>query len=103
MFKSEGKKIKVHAFETEYAAEVQIGLYQNGNTAVTLWTEDEPLCALSVNTEKILPTGHFYLKEWSENLEIAHNQSVQDIVDNTQFTTLKDPKQIIKETNRIVN
>jgi len=50
MFKSEGKKIKVHAFETEYAAEVQIGLYQNGNTAVTLWTEDEPLCALSVNT-----------------------------------------------------
>jgi len=71
MFKSEGKKIKVHAFETEYAAEVQIGLYQNGNTAVTLWTEDEPLCALSVNTE---------MKEWSENLEIAHNQSVQEII-----------------------
>lgn len=30
-------------------------------------------------------------------------KSVQDIVDNTQFTTLKDPKQIIKETNRIVD
>ena len=80
MFKSDGKKIKVHAFETEYAAEVHVDQYQNGNTAVTLWTEQEPLCALSVNTEKILPAGHFYLKEWSENLEIAHNQSVQEII-----------------------
>jgi hypothetical protein len=80
MFKSEGKKIKVRAFETEYDAEVQIVLYHNGNTAVVLYTEHEPLCSLSVNTEKILPTGHFYLKEWSENLEIAHNQSVQEII-----------------------
>ena len=30
-------------------------------------------------------------------------KSVQDIVDNTQFTTLNDPKQIIKETNRVVD
>lgn len=80
MFKSEGKKIKVHAFETEYSVEVHVGMYHNGNTSVALWTEEEPLCMLSVNTENALPAGHFYLKEWSENAEIAHNASVQEII-----------------------
>ncbi len=80
MFKSDGKKIKLNAFGTDYTAEILVDQYHNGNTAVVLYTEHEPLCSLSVNTEKILPTGHFYLKEWSENLEIAHNQSVQEII-----------------------
>lgn len=30
-------------------------------------------------------------------------QTVQEIVDNTSFTTLKDPKSVIKETNRVVD
>jgi replicative DNA helicase len=30
-------------------------------------------------------------------------KTVQEIVDNTSFTTLKDPKSVIKETNRVVD
>lgn len=85
MFKSDGKRIVVNAFGQSYDAEVAVMQYQpNGNTAVQLIVEEddyaEPLCMLSVNTENQLPSGHFYLKEWSENAEIANDPNLWTIL-----------------------
>lgn len=49
--------------------------YAEGGTAVLLFTADgEPLGALSTNfwmISRILPSKCFYLKDWSENAQLA--------------------------------
>jgi hypothetical protein len=82
MFASEGKSVHVVAYGNGYGCEVHVGEYGNGNTAVTLVAETrdedgvftEPLCCLSVNFGDVLPSGHFYLKDWSENAPIVGNE-----------------------------
>jgi hypothetical protein len=89
MFASEGKSVHVVAFGNGYQCDVVVGKYSdNSNTSVILWTQSQdedgsfadPLCTLSVNTGDALPEGHFYLKDWSENFQIARNKSVQDLM-----------------------
>ena len=88
MFASEGKEIHVVAYGNGYGCEVHVGEYSNGNTAVTLVAEtrdedgvfSEPLCCLSVNFGDALPSGHFYLKNWSENEAVVENDSVKELM-----------------------
>jgi hypothetical protein len=88
MFASEGKSVHVVAYGNGYGCEVHVGKYGNGNTAVTLIAETrdedgvftEPLCCLSVNFGEVLPSGHFYLKDWSENAPIVGNESVKELM-----------------------
>ena len=88
MFASQGKEIDVLAYGNGYGCEVHVGEYNNGNTSVILWTKsqdedgtfNDPLCTLSVNFGEVLPKGHFYLKDWSENEAVVANESVQELM-----------------------
>lgn len=50
-----------------------LSTYGNGNLAVEAFLHGEPYATLSVNMPPYdrLPEGVFFLKEWSENAEIA--------------------------------
>jgi hypothetical protein len=54
----------VRIFKTKYAT---------GNTAIQLFDAQtsEQFAVLSVNTDVVLPEGHFYLKHWSENAPVV--------------------------------
>lgn len=63
--------------------------YWDGNTAVSIVEAHTglPYCTLSVNMpqSKALPKGTFYIKDWSENKELAYHMYSLGILarDNT--------------------
>lgn len=62
-------------YTTDYGeVNVVLGKYAEGSLAVSLVSKSgEPIATLSVwfPESKELPPSHFYLKDWSENHEIA--------------------------------
>lgn len=54
-----------------------------GGTAVEAWCEDGPYATISVNIPDAapLPKGQFYLKNWSENEEIAQAMIAEGIIE----------------------
>jgi hypothetical protein len=73
------KTFKLTAWGQEFELEVKTSKYQNnGNTAVILDTVDgEGFAYLSVNLDVVLPAGHFYLKDYSENEQLVADPAIQ--------------------------
>jgi hypothetical protein len=73
------KTFKLTAWGEEYELVVRTATYQNnGNTAVALDTVDgEGFAYLSANLDVVLPAGHFYLKDYSENEQLVADPAIQ--------------------------
>lgn len=77
-------------------------VYGNGRMAVQLTEEGMPYCTLSVNIEEAeLAEDCFWLKDWSENEEIAKHMLENALIIltgrtyRTGFVTAKEAKLVI--------
>lgn len=61
------------------------GNYQNGQTAIVLWTEDgEPLATLSVcMVDETCEEDEFFVKTWAENERIANELRSHPLFEDT--------------------
>lgn len=71
-------------FRTPYATYecyVELGEYENGNTAIQLWTEEDgPIATATVNLGEVLPKDQAYIKDYSENEGILEALSQAGVI-----------------------